>query len=446
MTSIFNTYYAKNLERLSASFDSTRERSTAAVESGNAEVKPGQSIEGEGSREVREPFADILANLEKPKSHSVSAKGGESLHQSAPLLDTTAHTVLTNIPTSSNSNSIGLSPSRAAPQGQGAQQSYPYGPKFPTNAIQTLIHPSGTASESASLSRQSSKDHSNVSDNLTIGTGSGEKELVGVSLGRNALKPALQESLPLAGATAPGAPAAPKVVEYRREADYRLDGAPTTPTLAAVRRYPDRGLRKEALEPRVAGGRPDSVVQLGQPSKQIKEIVTTAGRYYGLDPNLGLAVAQVESSFNTDAVSNDGHSSKGLFQLLDKTGQRMHRHTGVEESYDPFDPAQNAYLGLAYLRHLHDIFSEETKLTSSIKTTPASSAEHVEKLAVAAYNAGEGSVARAQARAQAVGKDPADYHAIEPYLPASTQRYVQKVTQIREALAGIEPPTNNTKV
>jgi hypothetical protein len=170
-------------------------------------------------------------------------------------------------------------------------------------------------------------------------------------------------------------------------------------------------------------------------SDAIKEIITTAGKYYGVDPNLSLAVAQVESAYEPSAVSKDGHHSKGIFQLLDSTGRTMLDHVGLEERYDPFDPAQNAYLGVGYLRKLHDIFSEETDLGANIRTEPARSAEQLEKLAVAAFNAGEGSVARAQAKAKALGKNPGDFSAIEPHLPASTRLYVRKVTQLKQALA-----------
>ncbi len=201
-------------------------------------------------------------------------------------------------------------------------------------------------------------------------------------------------------------------------------GKPQTPKLASAERIaPTRA----PLIPTRTDGDP------------IKDIIATAGKFYGIDPNLGMAIAQAESSFDPEAVSSDGHASKGIFQLLDSTGKHMMGHTGLDESYDPFDPAQNTYLGVGYLRRLHDIFSVETNLGGNIRTVPAGSAQHLEKLAVAAFNAGEGNVARAQARARALGKDPADFDAIEPYLPASTRSYVKKVTRLRETFAQRDP-------
>ena len=95
----------------------------------------------------------------------------------------------------------------------------------------------------------------------------------------------------------------------------------------------------------------------------------------------------------------------------------------------------NARLGVGYLRHLHDIFSEETNLMGKMKTVPVKSAGELEKLAVAAFNAGQGNVAQAQRKARSLGKDPTEYAAIEPFLPASTRAYVARVTNLREQLA-----------
>ncbi|MBP9838099.1 MAG: transglycosylase SLT domain-containing protein [Proteobacteria bacterium] len=169
--------------------------------------------------------------------------------------------------------------------------------------------------------------------------------------------------------------------------------------------------------------------------ESISNIISTAGKFYGIDPNLGLAIAEVESNFDIDAVSRDGHNSKGIFQLLDSTGNQMKSISGVSEKYDPFDPAQNTYLGMGYLRRLHDLFSEQNVLAGSLKTKPVNSADELEKFAIAAYNSGEGTVARAQASAKQLGKDPSDYNSIEQFLPLSTRDYVRKVNTIKQALS-----------
>lgn len=165
----------------------------------------------------------------------------------------------------------------------------------------------------------------------------------------------------------------------------------------------------------------------------MRELVEDAGHKLGIDPALSLAVAKAESSFNPRAVSSDGHASKGLFQLLDSTGLGLHNKLEMRGRYDPFNPTMNAQLGVNYLRYLHDIFSKETPLPNSLSTAPAANSTSLEKLAVAAFNAGEGRVAGAQARSKSMGKNPGEYHDVEQYLPESTQDYVQRVLEFRSS-------------
>ncbi len=164
---------------------------------------------------------------------------------------------------------------------------------------------------------------------------------------------------------------------------------------------------------------------------EVKQMVDAAGSIHGVDPLLGMAVIGAESSFNPKAVSSDGHFSKGLFQLLDNTGKELLADSGSTQEYDPFNPQQNVELGLRYLRRLHDSFGQETELSNGMRTFPAANFSSLEKLAVAAFNAGEGRVASAQLRATSIGADPGDYDQMSAYLPKSTQEYVQKVMQFK---------------
>ncbi len=168
---------------------------------------------------------------------------------------------------------------------------------------------------------------------------------------------------------------------------------------------------------------------------QLKRIISHAGGHHGVDPTLSIAIAAAESSLRPHAISRDGHATKGLFQLLDQTGKEMRASLGLSEAYNPFDAKQNAHLGVGYLRKLHDIFSKETVLHSKLRTYPASSAADLEKLAIAAFNAGEGNVATAQAKAVKLGKDPSKFESVEPHLPSSTRAYVTRVSNLRVAFS-----------
>lgn len=159
----------------------------------------------------------------------------------------------------------------------------------------------------------------------------------------------------------------------------------------------------------------------------VKKLVEATSDEHGIDPALSLSIIENESSFNPNAVSGDGFESKGLMQLLDSTGTDIMERAGLKYDYNPFDPQQNVELGVQYLRHLHELFGQETPLPNSLKTFAAANSSSLEKLAVAAFNAGEGRVASAQQRAQRAGKDPSVYEQIEAYLPESTREYVTRV-------------------
>ena len=105
---------------------------------------------------------------------------------------------------------------------------------------------------------------------------------------------------------------------------------------------------------------------------------------YGLDPDLVLAVIEVESNYNPHARSPK--NAQGLMQLIPETAERF----GVR---DVWNPEQNLRGGMAYLRWLLDHFDGDVRL------------------ALAGYNAGEAAVRR--------------YGDVPPY--AETQAYVARI-------------------
>jgi len=170
------------------------------------------------------------------------------------------------------------------------------------------------------------------------------------------------------------------------------------------------------------------IPQLGK--EEIRERLVSVSKTVGIDPALAQAVVSAESSFNVKAVSTDGHASKGLFQLLDTTGRDLMSKTEVAATdYDPFNPDLNMKLGTSYLKYLHDIFRVPTALPQGLQTRAAANGESLEKLAVAAFNAGEGRVASAQNRTERSGKDPAHYDHVAPFLPRTTREYVTRVIE-----------------
>ena len=115
--------------------------------------------------------------------------------------------------------------------------------------------------------------------------------------------------------------------------------------------------------------------------------ILDAGAAHGVSSELIKAVIQAESEFDRLAVSSKG--AQGLMQLMPGTARRF----GVS---DPFDPRQNIFGGVQYLRFLLDMFNGNVAL------------------ALAGYNAGENAVTR--------------YGGIPPY--RETQNYVDKIQSI----------------
>jgi hypothetical protein len=130
----------------------------------------------------------------------------------------------------------------------------------------------------------------------------------------------------------------------------------------------------------------DEIVPAAIAGKDFVKLAAEAARRYSLDPALVQAVVAVESGFRPDAVSPKG--AQGLMQLMPATA----RYLGVKDSLDPVD---NLDGGTRYLRALIERYNGD-----------------VER-ALAAYNAGQGAVAR--------------HGGVPPY--PETLAYVRKVLQ-----------------
>ena len=115
----------------------------------------------------------------------------------------------------------------------------------------------------------------------------------------------------------------------------------------------------------------------------LRKLADDAAGRHGVDPLLVDSVIRVESNYNPLAVSPKG--AEGLMQLIPATARRF----GVTNS---FDVKENIEAGVTYLRYLLDMFGDD-------------------RLAVAAYNAGESAVLR--------------YGNVPPY--RETMNYVSRV-------------------
>ena len=121
---------------------------------------------------------------------------------------------------------------------------------------------------------------------------------------------------------------------------------------------------------------------------EIAQLVREACERYRLSPSLVASLMYVESRYQPSAVSPKG--ARGLMQIMPATGARY----GVAEAQSLMSPRVNIDVGVRYLRDLHNMFNGRIDLV------------------LAAYNAGEGAVAK-------YGNQ------IPPY--PETQDYVRKI-------------------
>jgi len=120
---------------------------------------------------------------------------------------------------------------------------------------------------------------------------------------------------------------------------------------------------------------------------QYRELITNAAARHGVDARIVHALIQVESAYQTHAISRAG--ARGLMQIMPSTGRQY-------GALDLFDPKVNIDAGVQHLKGLLKRFELP--------------------LALAAYNAGEGAVAR--------------FGGIPPF--KETQNYVSRVMRLME--------------
>ncbi len=155
--------------------------------------------------------------------------------------------------------------------------------------------------------------------------------------------------------------------------------------------------------------------------------IERASAAVGVEPALAVAVAIAESSLNPTARASDGLSA-GTFQVRPATASDMRQL--LQGGTLPRPPGvEDVTLGVTYLRHLDDLFSKETQLAKGLSTTAVPDATERRHFAVAAFNAGQGRVAAAQAKTTRLGGDPTRYEDVRAHLPSITRGYVDRVSR-----------------
>ena len=166
--------------------------------------------------------------------------------------------------------------------------------------------------------------------------------------------------------------------------------------------------KSPSVASRLLPGLPDAaasstvaVINASQAYQAVHGSLSAASQAYGVDYHLIKAVVAAESAFNSKALSPKG--AVGLMQVMPATARRygVQADQGASVTAKLMDPDLNIQTGTRYLADLLRMFGGQIEL------------------ALAAYNAGEGAVARA-------GNRIPDYK--------ETQSYVQRVMSVYRLL------------
>lgn len=155
--------------------------------------------------------------------------------------------------------------------------------------------------------------------------------------------------------------------------------------------------------------RPDYMARMTERSRRYLYYIMQEVERRGMPSEIAL-LPMIESAFNPGAYSTSAAS--GIWQFIPSTG----KHFGMQQNwwYDGRRDVVSATTGaLDYLQKLHDQFGDW-------------------ELALAAYNCGEGAIARAQQRNRAQGL-PVNYTSLK--IPLETRNYVPKLLAIKNIVA-----------
>jgi soluble lytic murein transglycosylase-like protein len=206
----------------------------------------------------------------------------------------------------------------------------------------------------------------------------------------NGRKVYVNESFPVATSKRSEAPARRSSLAFWSTTEQRWKPVPSANIRAArsaaaeVNHYLDE---RPSERPGESAAVPNFVRGKSFSPQEIDAAIELAASRHNVDPNLVRAVIKVESNFNPNAVSRKG--AMGLMQLMPQTARQLN-------VANPFDPQQNVDAGVRHLKQLMQNYGGDVKLT------------------LAAYNAGQGAVARS---------------AGVPHF-AETRNYVKRITQL----------------
>jgi len=188
-----------------------------------------------------------------------------------------------------------------------------------------------------------------------------------------------------------------------------------------------------------------------------REALENASRYFdnedALTVNTLEAVYGRESSFGTQMRERGIDGAAGHFHLKKATAQEYDL-TVTKKNDQRFDIDDASSAAARYLKDLNTVFSKKTTLIKDIITTSVRSMVERKNFVLAAYNGGQGRIARAQEFAKQAGKNARLWSDVKKFLELAgateakakeIREFVEKVLHYEVEFASKSPAYKKAK-
>jgi len=174
-----------------------------------------------------------------------------------------------------------------------------------------------------------------------------------------------------------------------------------------------------------------------------REALENASRHFDNSDHLTVntleSIYSQESSFGSKRGKRGTSGPAGDFQLKKMTAANLGLTTSTLND-ERFDIDNASAAAGKELKRLHELFTKKATLSKSLKTIPVSDTAERKKFAIAAYNAGEGRIAKAQQIASNSSKDPEKWIDVSEFLEAAGASSTSS-HETREYVDKVSPPT-----
>jgi len=159
--------------------------------------------------------------------------------------------------------------------------------------------------------------------------------------------------------------------------------------------------------------------------------VNTLEAIYGQESEFG-------SNIKKDIKGSIG--AVGHFQIEKATAEKFGKNKITKSNDYRFDVDNSSEIAAQYLVYLNKLFATNKILDKGISTIEVLDINKRKILVIAAYNAGEGRIARAQMAAEKDGKDPTRWEDIKNYLKeaGSDDDKIKEIIEYVEKVLGYE--------